>query len=220
MPLSATPEDIKAYQNQLEKNKIKPDNLLPCPQCLVESTFFKEHAYRDRNFLVIVDMLVKTVLSVLIRFKCPGCGKTFTYYPDFALPHKRYTRQTIAYFSRSYIQDPDVTYQKTAMVDKSVPGYPDNEQTLAPSTVHRFITNLSRLITSAQKALDLVLQENPASTICRNIANLTVPRKKYKTKARKDILLQCLKFFAVEALFQHTFRTSIFTKLAIHCEFR
>jgi len=89
MPLSATPEDIKAYQKQLEKNKIKPDNLPPCLRCHVESTFFKEHAYRGRKFLVIVDMLVKTVLSALIRFRCPGCGKTFTYYPDFALPHKQ-----------------------------------------------------------------------------------------------------------------------------------
>jgi hypothetical protein len=220
MPLSATPGDIKAYQEKLEKNKIKPGNLSPCSQCHVESTFFKEHAYRERKFLVIVDMLVETVLSALIRFRCPGCGKTFTYYPDFALPYKRYTRQTVAHFSRSYVQNPDATYQEATIVDGSVPGYPDSEQTLAPSTIHRFITNLSRLTTSAQKALDLVLQENPASAICRNIANLTVFRKKYKTKARKDILLQCLKFFAVEALFQHTFHTSIFTKLAIRCEFR
>jgi len=220
MPLSATPEDIKAYQKQLEKNKIKPDNLPPCLRCHVESIFFKEHAYRDRKFLVIVDMLVKTVFSALIRFRCPGCGKTFTYYPDFALPHKRYTLQTIGYFSRSYTQNPDVTYQKAVMVDKSVPGYPDNEQTLAPSTIHRFITDLSRLITSTQKALNLVLQENPASTICRDIANLTVPRQKYKTKARKNILVQCLKFFAIQALFQHTFNTSIFTKLATRCQFR
>jgi len=106
------------------------------------------------------------------------------------------------------------------MVDGSLPGYPDSEQTLAPSTIHRFITNLSRLTTSAQKALELVLQENPASAICRNIANLAVPRQKYKTKTRKGNLLQCLKFFDIEALFQHTFNTSIFTKLAISCEFR
>jgi len=220
MPLSATPQDIKAYQEKLEKNKIKPDNLSPCYRCHVESTFFKEHAYRERKFLVIVDMLVETVLSALVRFKCPGCGKTFTYYPDFTLPYKRYTQQTVKHFSRSYVQDPEATYQKAAMIDGSLPGYPDSEQTLAPSTIHRFITNLSRLITSAQKALDLVLQENPASSICRDIACLTIPGQKYKTTARKNILMQCLKFFAIEALFQHTFNTSIFTKLAISCGFR
>jgi hypothetical protein len=52
MLLSATPEAIKAYQEKLEKNKIKPDNLPPCPRCRVRSKFFKEHAYRDRKFLL------------------------------------------------------------------------------------------------------------------------------------------------------------------------
>jgi len=219
MLLSATPEAIKAYQEKLEKNKIKPDNLPPCSRCLVKSTFFKEHAYRDRKFLVIVDMLVKTVLSALLRFKCPGCGKTFTYYPDFALPHKHYTRQTLTHFSRAYVQDPDKTYQQAIMVNNSAPGYPDDQQTLAPSTIHRFITTVSSLKTCSQKALDLILQENPASAICRNIANLKVPRQKFKSKARENILVQCLRFFEIKTLFQHTFKTSIFTKLAIRCVF-
>ena len=219
MPLSATPQDIKAYQELLEKNKIKPDNLPPCPRCFVDSIFFKQHAYRDRKFFVIVDMMVKTIFSALLRFKCPGCGQTFTYYPDFALPYKRYTRQTLTHLSRSYLQNPDATYQKAAMVDGSVPGYPDGEQTLAPSTIHRFITDLSRLITSTRKALDLILQQKPASTICRDLAKFSLPLKKYKSITRKDILLQCLKFLAIESLFHHTFRTSIFTKLAIRCSF-
>jgi len=91
---------------------------------------------------------------------------------------------------------------------------------MAPSAIHRFINNLSRLITIAQKALGLVLQENPASAICRDIVKLTVRRQKYNTKDRKNILVQCLKFFAIRALFQQTFKTSIFTKLATLCQFR
>jgi hypothetical protein len=87
------------------------------------------------------------------------------------------------------------------MVDGSLPGYPDDQQTLAPSSIHRFISSLSRLTTSSQKAIDLVLQENPASAICRNIANLKVPRQKF------------------EGVFRHTFKTAIFTKLAIRWEF-
>ena len=219
MPLSATLEAIKAYQQQLEKNRIKPDNLPPCSRCLVKSTFFKEHAYRERKFLVIVDLLVKTVLSALLRFKCPGCGKTFTYYPDFALPHKHYTRQTLTHFSRAYVQNPEATYHKAAMVHGILPGYPDDQQTLAPSTIHRFISSLSRLTTSSQKALDLMLQENPASAICRNIANLKIPGQKFKSKARENILAPCSRFLLIEAVFRHTFKTSIFTKLAIRCAF-
>jgi len=105
------------------------------------------------------------------------------------------------------------------MVDDSTPGYPDNEKTMAPSTVYRFITSLSRMAASARKALDLICQETSASDICRNIADLNVPLQKYKTTARKDILLKCMAFFDIEALFHHTFNTSIFTKLAIRYAF-
>jgi transposase-like protein len=219
MPLSATLEDIKAYEEQLEKNKIKPDNLPPCLRCHLESTFFKDHGYRNRKFLIIVDMMVQSVLSVLLRFKCPQCGKTFTYYPDFALPYKRYTRQTVTHFSKIYVQGPDVTYQGATIVDRSAPGYPDGEQVLSPSTIHRFISSLTRLIPGTQKAVDLIEEESPASAICLDVAQLTVPPQKYRSAARKDILLQCLKFFAIESLFNHTFHNSIFTKLGIPLAF-
>jgi len=219
MPLSATLEEIKTYNEQLEKNKIKPDGLPPCPRCHLESSFFKDHAHRDRKFLIIVDMVVQIVLSALLRFKCPGCSKTFTYYPDFALPYKRYTRQTVTHFSKFYVQNPDVTYQTATIVDRSVPGYPDGEQSLSPSTIHRFITSLSRLIPSTQKAMDLIAQESPASAICRDEAQLTVPPQKYRSTTRKGILVQCLKFFAIESLFHPTFHNSIFTELGIRCAF-
>jgi len=39
MPPTATLEDIKAHQQRVEKNKITPDNLPPCPRCSVESAF-------------------------------------------------------------------------------------------------------------------------------------------------------------------------------------
>ena len=91
MPLTATLEDIKAHQQKVEKNKIAPDDLGPCPRCHLESIFFKLHAYRERRFLVIVDLLVKAVFCTLVRFRCTDCGKTITSYPDFAIPHKHYT---------------------------------------------------------------------------------------------------------------------------------
>ena len=39
MPPTATLEDIKAYQQKVEKDKITPHNLPPCPRCSVESSF-------------------------------------------------------------------------------------------------------------------------------------------------------------------------------------
>ena len=219
MPPTATLEDIKAHQLKIEKGKIRPDNLPPCPRCSVESEFFKIHAYRERRFLIIIEMLIKAAYCSLLRFKCPGCGKTFTHYPDFAIPHKHYTRPTITGFSARYLNSEDITYRQALMVDDSVPGYPQNDATLAPTTIHRWITTLSRLTQTSRTALILLLQENPVSSICRNLARVVIPQRKYKTKQRKKQLINCQQLMIVEAFFQATFKTSIFTKLAISCAF-
>ncbi|MBT8331416.1 MAG: hypothetical protein KJP06_03710 [Deltaproteobacteria bacterium] len=150
----------------------------------------------------------------MVRFKCPGCGKTFTNYPDFAIPHKHYTRPSITGFSARYLNCEDITYRQAVMVDGSVPGYPQNDATLAPSTIHRWITTLGRFTQTCRTALILLLQENPVSSICRDLARIIVPQRKYKTNQRKKQLINCQQLMVVEAFFQATFKTSIFTKLA------
>ena len=120
MPLTATLEDIKAYQQKVEKDKISPLHLPPCSRCSVDSSYFKIHAYRQRRFLIIIEMLIKAAYCSLIRFICPGCGKTFTFYPDFTIPHKHYTRQTIESFSRAYVENDQKTYEDAVMTDDGV----------------------------------------------------------------------------------------------------
>ena len=219
MPLTATLQDIKAYQQKVEKDKITPHHLPPCPRCSVDSSFFKVHAYRERRFLIIIEMLIKAAYCSLVRFRCPGCGKTFTFYPDFAIPHKHYTRPTIIRFAGTYTESDDMTYQQAVMVDNSTPGYPQNDGTLAPSTIHRWITTLGCFIHTCRTALILLLQENPVSSICRDIAKLAIPQRKYKTNQRKKQLINCRQLVIIEAFFQATFKTSIFTKLATRCTF-
>ena len=219
MPPTATLEDIKAYQYKVEKDKITPHNLPPCPRCCVDSSFFKLHAYRERRFLIIIEMLIQAAYCSLLRFKCPGCGKTFTNYPDFAIPHKHYTQPTIMGFAGTYLKDEIMTCHKTVMSYGAVPGYPHSDATLAPTTIHRWITTLSRFTQTCRTALLLLLQENPASSICRKLARIIIPSRKYKTKQRKKQLVNCRQLMIVEAFFQATFKTSIFTKLAIRCAF-
>ena len=219
MPPTATLEDIKAHQEKVEKDKITPDNLPPCSRCSIESVFFKIHAYRERRFLIIIEMLIKAAYCSLVRFKCPGCGKTFTDYPDFAIPHKHYTRPTITGFSASYLESGDMRYQQAVMVDNSVPGYPQKDATLAPTTIHRWITTLGRFTQTCRTALTLLLQENPLSSICRDLARLIIPKKKYKTNLRKKRLVGCRQLVIIEDFFQAAFKTSIFTKLAMRCAF-
>jgi hypothetical protein len=219
MPLTATLEDIKAYQQKVEKDKITPHHLPPCPRCNVDSSFFKIHAYRERRFLIIIQMLIKAAYCSLVRFRCPGCGKTFTFYPDFAIPYKHYTRPTIIGFAGTYSESEPMTYQQAAMADHSSLGYPQNDATLAPSTIHRWITTLSRFTQTCRSALILLLQENPVLSICRDLARLMIPQRKYKTEQRKNKLINCQHLLIIEAFFQATFQTSIFTKLATRCAF-
>jgi len=211
-------EDIKAYLKACEKGEISAQNLSPCPRCNVESHYFKHHAYRERLFFIIVDMVVKPIRCYLLRFRCPGCGKSFPFYPDFAIPYKRYTRQTITGFAERYVDSND-SYQKAVMAkdEKGVPGYADGEKTLAPSTVHQWVTSLGRLVNTTKKALDLICQENPKTTICRDLAQWIVPRSKYRSEGRKTCLFNCFRLLATEALFKTVFQPSIFTKLAITC---
>lgn len=219
MPPTATLDDIKAYQDKVEKNQIRPHDLPPCPRCSVESCFFKIHAYRERRFLVIAKMLIQAVFCSLVQFRCPGCGKTITYYPDFAIPHKHYTRQSIMGFAAIYVENDNMTYEQAVMTEEGTPGYPQSDSTLAPSTLHRWITTLGGFIKSTQKALSLVLQENPASNVCRDLSHLSIPQRKYRKPARQETLLSCLRLVLIESFFQATFKRSIFIKLAIHCAF-
>jgi hypothetical protein len=183
MPLSATIEDIKAYQEKVEKDKILPCDLASCSRCDLDSQFFKFHAYRDRRFLIIVKMIVTAVFCPLLRFRCPDCGKTYTWYPDFAVPHKHYTRQTIENFTKTYIEDNPTTYEKTVMVEGSVPGYSNNNQVLAGSTIHRWITTLANILFTFKMPINVRSSWTDISS------------KKYRTPKRKAELQKCRSFF-------------------------
>jgi hypothetical protein len=220
MGLTATMDDIKAYLEKVKKNEITPEALCACSRCGLDARYFKLHAYRERRFLIIVDMQVQPKQAPLVRFSCPGCKKTFAFYPDFALPHKHYTRQSIMGFAERYVASDTATYQQTVWVqeEQSEPGYASGES-LAPSTIHRWITSLSALADTARKALNLICQEEPATTVCRVLAQLKIARGKFRSQARKERLHDCFRLLVVEAFFKATFQLSIFTKLAITCRF-
>jgi hypothetical protein len=221
MPPTATREDITTYLEQVEKDQIKPHRLPDCTQCGLAACYFKIHAYRERRFLIIVDMTVQPEYAPLVRFRCPACKKTVSYYPDFALPHKHYTRQAILGFTENYFASDTPTYQQAVMdmEQLSVAGYPGGEKSLSPSTVHRWVTALSGMVHTTQTALNLIGQENPATRVFRNLAQLTIAPGQYKRLSRKKSLLRCLRLLVVEAYFKATFTLSIFTNVAIHCAF-
>ena len=188
MPLTATHEEIKAYQEKVEKGKITSDGLDPCPRCNLEPIHFKIHAYRERRFLIIVEMLVKAVHCALVRFKCTGCGKTFAFYPDFAVPHKHYTRPTVLKFSGTYLGDDQKTYKDVVMTVDGVPTRSETDRRLVPSTIHRWISTLAGIFTAYQAA-----KEKASSGLCIR----QIPKKKYRTLTRREVLLKCWEFLGL-----------------------
>jgi hypothetical protein len=211
MPPSATYKDIKAYQDQVEKDQITPHGLPPCPRCHLESLFFKLHAYRERRFLIIVEMLVKAVFCTLVRFRCPVCGKTITHYPDFAIPHKHYTRKSIEGFSRAYVENDQKTYEDTVMTDDGVPEHAISGRILSPSSVHRWVSTLADLIRLYCDAMKKSLPETSAAPSFEDRGAGKLPEKKYKTHKRRDCLLLCRWFFKTVAFWEKP----VFTEFAI-----
>ena len=193
MPLTATHEQIKAYQEKVEKGKITSDGLAPCPRCNLEPGHFKIHAFRERRFLIIVEMLVEAVYSTLVRFKCARCGKTFVFYPAFAVPHKQYTRPTVLKFSSTYIEDDQKTYKDAVMTIDGVPECSKKGRPLAPSTIHRWISTLAGIFTAYQEAKEKPLQKKASSRLCKK----QIPKKKYRTLTRKAVLLTCRDFLGL-----------------------
>ena len=189
---------------------------------------FKRHDVRQRRFLVIVERLIVEVLSFLVRMKCSRCGKTFTQYPPFALPYKRYVSQEIMERSLCYLQDDTMTYEWAAreqdtrdINERSPPRQPmpicdqdpGKARQLAPSTVYRWITTLGNLDKTLQAAISLLLEKG--DDIHRQVVD--VAAHKYRSQQRKILLQDCLRLFHADARYQILFERPIFPELAIRC---
>jgi hypothetical protein len=122
-------------------------------------------------------------------------------------------------FAAAYVESDDTTYQQAVNVDKIPPGYPQSDATLAPSTIHRWIGALGCFTHTCRKALILLLQQDPASSIHRDLSRIIIPKPKHKSDRRRRRLVHCLQLIVIEAFFNVSFKTSVFTKLAIGCAF-
>lgn len=191
---------------------------------------------RPRQFLVVLGRLIVKVLSMLVRMKCSRCGKTFTEYPAFAMPYKRFVADQIMERSLTYLQNPAMTYQQATCElilsqangrsppRKALPLYypeyvKDNETKtpmLSPSTVHRWIATLGSLKETLQAATSLLLDKG--ADIHRHV--MDVAARKYRSVQRKILLQNTLKLFGAEAAYRVWFGCSIFPHLATGCFWR
>lgn len=226
-------DEIQRYTKSVKDGSLFCD-LDTCPRCVKQPRGFTRHDTRSRTFLVLAGRLVHKVLSVLTRWKCPLCGRPFTFYPAFALPYKRYVRQTIIEKTAMYIEEDKqpgdetkkepgekgefVTYRKAVKEKGCALGYAStregiiDERQLAPSTVYRWITSLAGLRATLQKALGLIKQKSATSKIFRQI--IPVSPRKYRSDGRRLELQHCRRLLQVDREYRVLFGPSVFPHLA------
>ena len=216
--ISPIEEEIQAHTEKVKTRQIRCD-LEVCPRCEGVPGFFNLHDVRERTFLVIFDRLVRTILSLLPRWKCPLCGKTFTGYPPFAVRYKRYVRETVMESSRRYVEDDRMTYRE-GVCKNCLPIFHDceaedeiDDRTLAPSTLHRWITTLGGLAETLRASLKLI--GSKSSGIFRKV--FPASSRKHRTEDRKALLEDCLRLLLAEEEYSSLFGVSIFPRLATAC---
>lgn len=216
-------QQVKSYEQQVFRNPIQCPFKI-CPRCHGHAPKFKLHEIISRIYQVIVENEVHTIDSVIIRMKCLICCRTFRLYPDFALPYKRYVLPNIMDLSDRYLEDDGQTYRKS-VTENNAEFYHQqvsegqDVSVLAHSTLYRWITTLAGLVQTMACALGIINKKDPATGIFRVLAALEVPRRKYRSEARKTKLLGCRTLLRVEKEFFRLFsrgtkNLSVFTDFA------
>ena len=234
-------EKVKAYTKKILNGEVNCTSDI-CLECGDQPEAFKLHERRRRIFFVIVERLVEKIYSYLPRWKCPLCGTTFTLYPDFAIPHKRYVREVVLDRCSRYSEDDQATYRKAAndhvgdakiVKGEGMPVFHENNEGIpkpknmetegascaifAHSTIHRWITTLAGLKETVRLALEMIKTKPEASTSGFFRKVYPVPARKYRSEGCKEALQKCRKLVAVERQYQAFFGVSLFPNLATGC---
>ena len=109
---------------------------------------FTLHECRKRQVRLVIENIVKVILTFLPRWKCLIYGVSFTRYPPFILPHKRFVFTDIRLFGLKYLTNKDSSYADVVKNDGDDIGYPNEsglcDHFLSPSSAWRFMGYLAR----------------------------------------------------------------------------
>ncbi len=215
-------EEIKAHTEAVCQGKLSCHSKV-CPNCDGSPESFRLHERKPRSFFFVVDRLVRKMLSFLLRWKCPLCNTTFTEYPEFALPFKRYVKEEVLERSRAYVEEERASYKSGVEVQGMGIFYEGEGETiddrrLSPSTLWRWVGLVGAMKGTLQKSLRLIRQKDPSCGMFREPH--PVPCGKYRSKPRQSILQTCRRLFRAEEEFQRLFQTPIFLHFATALCFR
>jgi hypothetical protein len=195
------------------------------------SARFARHDCARRKFRVrlydptLDDIVIAVCDSWRVRFRCSHCGHTFTEYPAFALPHKRFIQENVLVKALRYLQDeqseqapqnkqaPPMTYRAAVRERRLPPSYEQNTQgrQLRHTTVWRWLSWLGSLQKLVQRATGMILEKDPSADVHRQ--TFPIAASKYRSESRRKTLQQAARLFHVAEIFSRTFGVSLFTHL-------
>lgn len=208
---------IQSYGEAVRRRETQP-TCNRCPNCGQEPDRFRYRGHRERVFLVVVRRLVKRVVSLLSRWKCQLCKRSFTLYPPFALPHKHYVRSCVFDHAARYLEVDDLSYREAVKVDDMPVFYDSDEEgtiderCLAHPTLHRWLPYFRSLDATLREALRLIRERSASSGIFRKV--FAVAPAKYRSESRRETLAVALRALSIDREFQSLFDRSIFPDLA------
>lgn len=205
-------DEIRDYEKKVFTISCK---ITICPKCDEDHESFKLHEVKGRLFYIITLNVVKKVKSCLARWKCPLCKATFIEYPHYAVPYKRYTKDSVLELGLKYVEDASASYRSVAKdgtITHEEEKNKDEVSSLSHTTVWRWLSFLGSLTLLARNALEMIRQKSAVSIIFREV--FVIPPKKYRSKKRKQLLEQSLRLFNIDAEFTDIFGQSIFPHFA------
>lgn len=208
-------ERIKAYHDKVvSANPEMPQG--PCVKCLRQPDSFRLHDGRQRSFRFVAGDMVRVVLTILLRWKCPLCRGTFTDYPPFAVPYKRYVRDDIEGFSERYVETDQQTYRSVVRPEKTAVGYEnDCQRQLDHSTVWKWLGWLGRLEQRLHMMLEWIRYQSPSHGLFRELT--PIAPKKYRSERRKRVLEQARLLLRAAGVYQELSLSKTFPGLETRC---
>ena len=165
-----------------------------CPHCgraPEPMLFFRRHALRHRQFLILDGQYIHIVDGLLARWRCPFCRRTFTEYPAFVIPYKQYAISQLAPRARQYVENDGISYRKgvlrsnlpifhSADLCEDTVSCGGSELALAHTTLYHWVSTLG----DGSRSLSTIECE-------RQKSDFAPAEWKYVTQARREVLLVC-----------------------------
>lgn len=199
-------KELKSWDRDVENRSVTPPThgCLDCGAGPDEWSFYEN---RPRTYLAVMAVLVVRFGSWSVRFRCRLCGKRITLLPPFAVPFSNYVKETVLDLCEDYVEHDWQTYRgvvkhlgygsDTEMIDERRPSH---------SMVWRWLSELGSMDKIRRRAYRLIGEKDPTSRLHREA--VPIPRRKYKSDARKRLLTVARRLIKTDRLFVNLFGNS------------